>query len=142
MYPSFDDGEFLLTDKISYRFDNPKRGDVIVFKAPDGKDEYIKRIIALPGEKIMIENGKVFINGKILNEPYLSPEQITNEGNFAKNGKELLVPENSFFVMGDNRDHSLDSRAFGFIERTKIIGKAWLVYWPPQKSGIIQAAIY
>lgn len=142
MFPNFDDGEFLLTDKISYRFNKPARGDVIVFKSPDGKDEYIKRIIGIPSETIKVQDGKVYINGKEIVESYLSEDQYTNAGRFAENGKEFKIPEDSYFVMGDNRDHSLDSRAFGFIEREKIVGKAWFVYWPPNKSGLISVYEY
>ncbi len=143
MQPNYPDGEFLLTDKITYRFNQPQRGDVIVFKAPiNEEDDYIKRIIGLPGEKISIDNGKVYINGKLLKEEYLSPTLYTSGGLFLPNGKEVVVPENHFFVMGDNRNYSSDSRAWGFVPRENIIGKAWLVYWPPQKAGIVPKPNY
>ena len=139
MVPSFQDGEFLLTDKLSYRFNDPQRGDVVVFKAPpDGKDEFIKRIIATPTDRIMIKEGGVVLNGRKLIEPYLSPGETTQPSSFATEGKELLVPENSYFVMGDNRGHSYDSRSFGFVTRDKITGKAWFIYWPPAETGTVE----
>jgi signal peptidase I len=143
MFPTYLDGEFLLTDKISYRFNPPARGDVIVFKAPvNEEDDYIKRIIGLPGDKVSIKNGRVYINDKILEEPYL-PENLRTEGGFfLQNNKEVVVPEDNFFVLGDNRTYSSDSRAWGFVPKQNIIGKAWFVYWPPQKAGIVKPVIY
>lgn len=140
MEPDFHDAEYLLTDKVTYRFGEPKRGDVVVFKAPpDFKDEFIKRIIGIPGDKVKVQNGKVFVNGQEVNEPYLTPGQYTTSGTFATEGTELTVPSKNYFVLGDNRDHSYDGRAFGFIDRSKINGRAWLVYWPPQYAGIVKA---
>src|SRR3990167_1686649 len=94
MDPNFSDGEYLLTDKLSYRFGEPKRGDVIVFEAPgSGGEEFIKRIIALPGESISLKEGKVFVNGRLLQETYLSDSVRTLSGSFLKEGHELLVPQ-------------------------------------------------
>lgn len=143
MDPNFHDGEFLLTDKLSYRFGTPARGDVIVFKAPpDDKEEFIKRIIGLPGDTVMLQDGQIFINGTQLNEPYLDPSVITRPGSFAAEGKVITVPEDQYFVMGDNRDHSFDSRNLGFIDKSKFIGKAWIIYWPPQDAGGIAHVNY
>ncbi len=143
MQPNYPDGEFLLTDKVSYRFNQPQRGDVIVFKAPvNEEDDYIKRIIGLPGERVSVNNGRVYINGQLLEEKYLSSTLYTSGGLFLPNDKEVIVPENHFFVMGDNRPYSSDSRAWGFVPRENIIGKAWLVYWPPQKAGIVPKVNY
>ncbi len=143
MQPNYPDGEFLLTNKITYRFNQPQRGDIVVFKAPiNEEDDYIKRIIGLPGEKVSIKNGKVYINDQLLEEEYLSSNLYTNGGLFLPNDKEVIVPENHFFVMGDNRPYSSDSRAWGFVPRENIIGKAWLIYWPPQKAGIINKVNY
>jgi len=143
MEPNFQDAEYLLTDKISYRFNNPQRGDVIVFKAPpDFSDEFIKRIIALPGEKITLKNGFVYINGNRLEEDYLPSETHTNPSSFLTEGKTVQVPENSYLVFGDNRDHSYDSRSFGPINFDKITGKAWVIYWPPTKAGKINPPVY
>ncbi len=143
MQPNYPDGEFLLTDKITYRFSQPQRGDIIVFKAPiNEEDDYIKRIIGLPGEKVLIKDGKVYINGQLLEEKYLPANLYTNGGSFLPNHKEITVPEDHFFVMGDNRPYSSDSRVWGFVPRENIIGKAWLVYWPPQKAGIVHKVNY
>jgi signal peptidase I len=144
MDPTFKNGEFLLTDKVTYKFGDPKRGDVIVFKAPpDDKDEYIKRILGIPGDKVMVQGGKVYVNGQLVDEKvYLDPSVYTQGGNFANDGETILVPENSYFVMGDNRGGSFDSRAFGTIGREKITGRAWVVYWPPQKAGVVPEVNY
>ncbi len=142
MEPNFHDGEYLLTDKISYRFNEPKRGDVIVFKAPpDYKEEFIKRIIALPGETISIKDNKIYINGNLFEENYIPDEIPTQNGSFLKEGEEITLPENSYFVMGDNRPHSLDSRRFGYVTLDKITGKAWFVYWPPTEAGVVKNEI-
>lgn len=147
MDPNFRDGEFLLTDKVTYRFGEPKRGDVIVFEAPpyndDQKDEFIKRIIGLPGDTVRVEGTKVSVNGRQLNEEeYLDQTVITSPGTFALEGREVVVPQGQYFVMGDNRPHSFDSRSFGFIEKGKITGRAWLLYWPLSDAGIIEHAEY
>ncbi len=135
---NFHDGEYLLTDKVTYRFGQPKQGDVIVFKAPpDYQEEFIKRIIGIPGDDVMVQGGKVYVNGKLLNETYLQKDLFTSPGSIATDGKTLKVPANSYFVMGDNRPHSFDGRNFGFITRDKITGRAWLVYWPLSNAGIV-----
>lgn len=144
MYPNFLNGEFLLTDKVTYRFGEPQRGDVIVFKAPpDDKDEYIKRIIGLPGDTVMVKGGLLYVNNQLLDESkYLDSTVITQAGNYAQEGKTGTVAEGEYFVAGDNRPHSLDSRSFGTIKREKITGRAWVIYWPPQKAGIVPSISY
>ena len=143
MQPNYPDGEFLLTDKLSYRFGKPERGDVVVFEAPGVQDEeYIKRIIGLPGERIMIKDSKVFINGQLLEEPYIAETLNTGSGIFSTEGKEVVVPENSFYVLGDNRPASSDSRTWGFVQKQKISGKAWVIYWPPEKVGFVKDVEY
>lgn len=136
---SFYNGEYLLTNKISYRFNLPKRGDVIIFKAPQNENyDYIKRIIALPGETIKTKNGKVFINAKPLKESaYLPPTTYTKGGIFLKDEEEITIPQNKYFVMGDNRNFSSDSRDWGLVPKKNIIGKAWFCYWPPKKIGFL-----
>lgn len=143
MQPNFPDGEYLLTDKVTYRFNEPQRGDVVVFKAPgtDG-DEYIKRIIGLPGEEVSIRNGSVYVDNRILEESYLADSVYTNNGIFLKNTDSVLVPQGSYFVLGDNRPFSSDSRSWGFITKMDITGRAWLIYWPPQKSGVVELPTY
>ncbi|MCS7092262.1 MAG: signal peptidase I [Patescibacteria group bacterium] len=143
MEPNFHDGEYLLSDKLTYRFKEPQRGEVIVFKAPGSNgEEFIKRIIGLPGEEIGLKDGKYTINGKALNESYLPSDLVTNGGNFLSEGETALIPENHYFVSGDNRPLSSDSRTWGFVEKGKITGRAWLIYWPPESFGIIHAAEY
>lgn len=143
MEPNFHDSEYLLTDKVTYRFGDPERGDVIVFKAPPTHtDEFIKRIIGLPGDSVKVEDGKVFVNDVELLEPYLMDGQRTLPGKFLPDGVSKTVPANSYFVMGDNRDHSLDSRNLGFIDRQYITGKAWFVYWPPSSVGNVPHPTY
>lgn len=143
MYPNFHDKEYLLTDKISYRFSQPKRGDVIIFKAPKNEEyEYIKRIVGLPREKIRISEGKIFINNKQINESYLPLEYQTRSGTFWPENQAIPLPENEYFVLGDNRSHSSDSRDWGSVRRENIIGKAWFRYWPPDKIGIIEEVEY
>jgi len=111
MHPNFPDGEYLLTQKVSYYLHPPERGDVIVFKPPvSPDDEFIKRIIALPGDRVKVVNGKVYINGEPLNEDYLEPSLYTAASNFLKEGEEFTVPDGEWFVMGDNRPHVLGAR--------------------------------
>lgn len=138
MMPNFSNGEYLLTDKITYRFQEPKKGDVIIFTAPKNQEyEYIKRIIGLPAETIRIEGGEIFINGEKLKEEYLSQKTKTHSGHFLKEGQLFTIPEGQYFVIGDNRDHSSDSREWGTVPKENIIGRAWLRYWPFDKFGLV-----
>lgn len=142
MYPNYLDGEYLLTEKVSYYFHEPRRGDVVVFKPPISEDEYIKRIIALPGDSISIQNGKIYINGQVLEENYLDSTLYTSGGAYLEDGMVKIIPEGEYFVAGDNRPHSYDSRSWGPISKKAITGRAWLVYWPPQKAGIVEKTTY
>ncbi len=143
MEPSFFDKEYILTDKISYRFREPKRGEVIIFRAPKNQElDYIKRIIGLPGEKIKINTEGIFVNGQKLEESYLGESGITFSGPFLQLGQDLLVPQGEYFVLGDNRTHSSDSREWGTVSRPDIIGHAWMIYWPPKRFGIIKEIAY
>jgi len=139
MQPNFEDGEYLLTNKVTYRINKPKRGEVVIFESPQNKDfDYIKRIIGLPGEKVKIVNGKIFINGSVLDESaYLADDVYTQEGSFLPENEEVDVSENQYFVVGDNRSHSSDSREWGFISVENIIGKTWVRYWPPSRAGLL-----
>jgi signal peptidase I len=143
MEPNFPDGEYLLTDKLSYRFGEPERGDVVVFEAPrtDG-EEFIKRIIGLPSETVSIMDGKIYINNQKLQETYLSTTLLTGSGSFLTEGKKIVVPDEKYFVLGDNRSASSDSRMWGFVSKDKITGRAFVIYWPPPEVGLIQAAEY
>lgn len=143
MYPNYPDAEYLLTQKVTYYLHPPKRGDVVVFTPPvDNQEEFIKRIIGLPGEKIKVTNGKVYINDQLLPESYLSSDLYTSGGNFLADGDEYTVPEGQYFVMGDNRPNSSDSRSWGPIAKSAITGKAWFIYWPPKSVGTAQAVSY
>lgn len=142
MFPTYKDREYLLANKVIYKIQDPKRGDVIILRHSDTED-FIKRIIGLPGEKISLMNGKVLINGKELTEStYLDPSIYTNGESFLREGGEYTVRENEFFVIGDNRNHSSDSREFGPIKREDIKGKAWVVYFPFNQFRFIQDPNY
>ena len=143
MEPNFHDGEYLLTDKLTYRFRLPKRGEVIVFEAPGTNgEEFIKRIIGLPGERISIEDGYYNINGNKLDVSYIPDTIKTYPNIFLKTGQEVVIPQSSYFVSGDNRQASSDSRVWGFITKDKITGKAWFIYWPISKMGLVNKVKY
>ena len=130
MFPTYTNGEYLMANKVTYRFSEPKRGDVIIFEYSATQD-FIKRIIGLPGEKVSLMDGKLYINGEELDETnYLDSSIYTNGDDFLKEGDTKEVPEGEFFVCGDNRQHSSDSRAFGTIKKSSIKGKVLLVYYP------------
>ena len=138
MYDNFHDGEYLLTDKVTYRFRQPERGDVIVFKAPQNEDyDYIKRIIALPGDTVKISDGQVFVNNALVNESgFLDARITTHAGLYAKEGQKITVPAAEYFVMGDNRGASLDSRFFGAVSRDYFVGRALVRLLPPTKISV------
>lgn len=143
MEPNFHDGEYLLSDKITYRLREPERGDVIVFEAPGANgDEFIKRIIGVPGDKVSVKSGNIYVNNQKLDEEYIPQNITTTAGAFLREDAEVSVPPEYFFVLGDNRPFSSDSRAWGFVSKTKITGKAWFIYWPPEQFGTVHAAQY
>ncbi len=142
MYPTFENGEYILTNKVEYKLHEPKRGDVVVFKSPGNKDiDYIKRIIGAPGDQVKLTDGKYYVNGQLLSETYLPQNLYTFAGSFLKENQEVTVPAGYYFVSGDNRPHSLDSREFGVIPKGDIIGKAFLRYWPFDRAGLIRNPI-
>ncbi len=140
MFPNFTDKEYILTNIITLNFREPKKSEVIVFKAPqDPEKDFIKRIIGTAGDKVMIRDMHVFLNGAQLNESkYLKPDVATYGGAFLKEGFEITVPAEKFFVMGDNRNYSSDSREWGFVSKSDIIGKSFFVYWPLNKAGPVK----
>src|SRR3989338_3315005 len=143
MEPNFHNNEYILTDKISYKFGQPQRGDVVIFKAPTNPDiDYIKRVIAVAGERVRIEKGDIYINGQQLSEPYLNDRTLLFPGSSIKDGEEIVVPDEHLFVLGDNRPHSSDSREFGPIPKRSVIGRAFLRYWPPQMFGLLPKASF
>src|SRR3989344_8298041 len=143
MFPNFHDKEYILTDKISYRVRPPERGEVVVFKSPEDEEkDFIKRIIALPGETIRLQDGKIFINGILLNEPYVDSNLRTPPGKFLGENQEVTVPQDTFIVFGDNRLNSSDSRSWGVVTKSEIIGKELLVYWPPNAFRLSGKTVY
>ena len=145
MEPNFHDKEYLIVNEISYRFKSPERGDIIVFKYPKNPQEYfIKRIIGLPGEKIQIKEGDVYvynssnIDGVILEETYL-PEGVKTYG---VNEEIISLGEEEFFVLGDNRNSSKDSRSFGAVDESYLIGSVLFRGWPFDKINFFKTPEY
>lgn len=141
MDPNFKNGDYIITDKVSYRFSEPRRGDIVVFKNPrDETQDFIKRVIGIPGDKVKVQNGKVYLNGSELKEPYLKSTIVTNPGSFLREGNEITVERGHYITIGDNRQASSDSREWGFITREEIIGKVFFRYWPATEIGLYPAA--
>lgn len=153
MFPNFHNGSYVLTNVLSIRLGNPKLGDVIVFKAPpDPEKAFIKRVIGTPGDTIRIQAGSVYLNEKLLDEStYLKSDIKTYPGAFSKEGTQAVIPDNSYFVMGDNRPFSSDSREWGFVKKEncgfsisdllsgcKIAGYSFFVYWPISEMKFIK----
>ena len=135
MEPNLHNTERILVDKWSYLFHPPERGDIIVFAAPpDPSEDYVKRIIALPGDIITIRNTTVIVDNDTLNETYVNPAQQGNPFAY-KQINNVIVPPNDYFVLGDNRAESSDSRDWGFVPRNNIVGRAVMVYWPLGESN-------
>jgi signal peptidase I len=133
MEPNFYEGQWLMVNKAAYWFGNPERGDVVICKAPNKSgEEWIKRIIALPGDTVRIDHGVVYINGVQLVEPY-----VQRPFNYSMD--EITVPPGNYFFLGDNRNVSNDSHLGWFMAREGVIGKAWLVTWPPSAWGSVPA---
>ena len=136
MEPNLHNGEYVLIDKVSYLLHPPERGDVVVFTPPTNENkDYIKRVIGLPGDIVEIRGGQVYVNGFALDEPYLiSPTNSSDQV--------IHVEEGRYFVLGDNRNNSSDSRSFGSITPQSIVGRAWLVYWPPSDWSTVPHHTY
>lgn len=143
MLPNFTNGEFLLTDKISFKFRDPIRGEVVVFKAPPSEPcaedecEYIKRIIGVPGDTVAVQDGSVYLNGEELVEDFLPDDYITEAQSFMREGREVTVPAGEYLLFGDNRSHSRDGREFGPVPKANIVGRALLKYWPVASFGLV-----
>ena len=132
MQPHLYTGERVLANKLAYSFGPPRRGEIVIFHYPkDPKEVYVKRVVGLPGDTIAIQNGSVFINGKLLPEPY---KTFAAHGDMAPQA----VPGGEYFVMGDNRDVSDDSRYWGGLPRFDIIGQAVACYWPPSRCQVLK----
>ena len=131
MEPTFYQGQRILTNKVAYTFNEPERGDVIVFEPTSGgQADYIKRIIGAPGDTVAVKSGTVRVNGSQLEEPYIQiPPKYTHD--------QEKIPEDNYFVLGDNRNNSNDSHNGWTVPRQNIVGKAWLSIWPPSTWGVI-----
>ncbi len=133
MRPTLEDGEFVLVSRMSYKFSEYERGDIVVFHFPlDPKEELIKRVIGLPGDHVRVEGGQVFLNGQLLEEAYIA-EAPRYSG-------EWVVTEGFLFVLGDNRNNSNDSKDWGLLPQENVVGKAVLIYWPPPMWGALDHA--
>lgn len=138
MQPNFATSQRVIVDRLTMMLSGPARGDVVVLDSPQSKDELlIKRVIGLPNETIVIRDGRVYVDGKMLDESYVNDFCTFR----SCNGEWQLGPD-QYFVLGDNRSHSLDSHAFGPVSRSSIIGIARVRYWPPDKAEIITAPQY
>lgn len=130
MDPTLHEGQYLLINKFIYRLEEPQRGDIIVLHFPgDRRRDFIKRVIGLPGDRVEIKDQEVIVNGTVLEEPYAQGETIP-DGRWR-------VPEGHYFVLGDNRDRSSDSRVWSYLPRQDIVGKAWFIYWQPAYWGTV-----
>ncbi|MBF8280796.1 MAG: signal peptidase I, signal peptidase I [Candidatus Magasanikbacteria bacterium] len=143
MEPNFFEKEYLIIDEISYRFRDPLRGDIVVFRAPNTQEYFLKRIIALPGERVKVGNGKVFIynqelpQGKQLDESVYLPTETGTQGDV-----DLQLNEDQYFVLGDHRQVSFDSRRFGAIHRDDLVGRAWVRGLPLNRISRFTAPQY
>jgi signal peptidase I len=138
MEPTFYGGQYIFTSKVTYKFRPVHRGDVVVIHSPKNYEiEYIKRIIALPGDTINIQAGEVFVNNIELNEPYIAAKTPLWDGGFSKEGVPVKIPDGEIFVMGDNRPKSSDSREFGPVPVSSIIGEVFYRYYPANKMGVV-----
>jgi len=165
MEPTLDIGQRVLVSRVNYHFSDPDRGDIVVFKPPAGADQdggtcgvpnfsvgqgqpcptptkkrskqnFIKRIVALPGDRISIRNGRVILNGKLQKEPFIRPPSPAEGCEVCNLPKEIKIPPDHFFMMGDNRGASADSRFWGPVPRDQLIGQAFFTYWPPKRIGV------
>ncbi len=142
MEPNFQNGDYILTNKLEYKLGDPKRGDIVIFKSPTNKDvDYIKRVIGLPGETVMLKDQHFYVNGQLLEEKYPYNTPVYGES-FLHENQEITIPEDYYFVVGDNRPGSSDSREFGPVNKYDFIGKAILRYWPTSTAGLIPKVRY
>jgi signal peptidase I len=145
MLPTVTDNDYLIATKIDYRLHGPQRGDVIIMRDPyDNSKDFIKRVIAVPGDRILIRGGQTFINGHLLQEPYINPEPWTENADWplgdTGDPQGVLMKSDEYFVMGDNRNHSSDSRVFGQVHRDQIEARAWLRVIPLPRFGPIDTS--
>jgi signal peptidase I len=142
MYPTVNNEDYLIATKIDYRFHPPDRGDIIIMRDPfDNSRDFIKRVVGVPGDRLLIRNGHTYINGRLLDEPYINSEPWTTNANWpagpTADPDGRLLGGDDYFVMGDNRNHSSDSRLFGFVHRNQIEARAWIRVLPVTRLGPI-----
>ena len=154
MFPTLLEDEYVLIDKLTPRFTDYRRGDIVVFTPPSGYEQggvpFIKRVLGIPGDVVSLRNGRVFVTPRggeprRLEETYLQQidgEVIPTQSRDVEGTTEWTVSEGSYFVMGDNRDHSQDSRVFGPISRDLIVGRAWIRYFPIDRVGFLETPTY
>ncbi len=135
MQPNFETGEWIIVSRLPYLLGAPQRGDVVVLDFEEPQEDLIKRIIGLPGETVEIRDGLVYINGQPLEEPYINAAPRYT-------GEPIVLGPDEYYVLGDNRNNSRDSHSFGAVSRDHIMGRAWLIYWPPPKWGIVPQQHY
>ncbi|MFH1452744.1 MAG: signal peptidase I [Armatimonadota bacterium] len=135
MYPTLKKWDFILVNKFIYRFSDPQKGDIVVFYPPPsahaGDKEYIKRIVALPGDTVQVKDGYLYLNGKKQNEVF-----VKNLADYEL--EKLTIPRNKYFVLGDNRSNSGDSHVWGYLPQKNIVGKAFIIIWPPPRITILK----
>jgi signal peptidase I len=146
MLPTLTSGEYLWVNKAAYFELNghfilggPQRGDIAVLRPPNEDVDLIKRVIGLPGDRVLIKNGEVLINDQPLDEPYI---RFSAGYSYPIDGKSLIVPDGQYFVLGDNRSNSRDSHLGWFVPADNLIGRAWLSYWPPASWGVMPSLAY
>ena len=142
MRPTLLEGDRIFVDKLTYRFREPKRGEVIVFKYPlDHKKDFVKRLVAFGGEEVKIENGAILVNGVHFEQlaNHVSGRYYYNreDWQYGKTGQMIKVPPNSFFVLGDNSAQSSDSRNWGFVSKQFLVGRAFVIWWPLVRVGLV-----
>jgi signal peptidase I len=140
MVPTLKNNDYVLATKADLHFTTPTRGDIVILKNPlDSQQDFVKRVIALPGERLKITDGRIYINGQQLSEPYLPNEPWTVQNNWPLGGDESgnVIPAGQYFVMGDNRNHSSDSRIFGAIRVDQIQSRAWIRLLPLDHAGLL-----
>lgn len=148
MVPNFQSGEHVLTDKVTFKMRDPQRGEVVVFHAPPDANcpegtgcDFIKRVLGVPGDTLEVKENAIWVNGEKLPEPYIPSDFPILPGNATK-GKSVYLGPNEFFVSGDNRPYSSDSRAWGAITKDEIIGRVFFRYWPPAAISTVGKASY
>ncbi len=149
MEPNFHSGEYVLTDKVGYQTGEIRRGDIVVFHAPEASGcpagtgcDFIKRVLGVPGDTISVHDNAIWINGQQLPEPYIPEENYTKAGEYTANGREISLQENEYMVIGDNRPYSSDSRVWGPIGKEAIVGRAFFRYLPFDRMGILPRVEY